>query len=55
MKSKYIKGFFTGTMIGVAAGMLLLPQVSSETRRKIISKGKDLVQNYSRNTIEDQE
>lgn len=54
MKSKYVRGFVAGSMLGITAGMLLLPQVSSETRRKIINKSKDMLQNYTGLKSEDQ-
>ncbi|MGI6706930.1 MAG: YtxH domain-containing protein [Clostridia bacterium] len=54
MKSKYLRGFIAGSMLGMTAGMFLLPQISSETRRKIINKSKDMLHNYTGLKAEDQ-
>jgi len=47
MKNKYMKGFIAGSLIGIGAGMLLLPSVSGEVRRKIVNGGKNVVENMT--------
>ncbi|HHT65618.1 MAG: hypothetical protein ACOX25_10195 [Caldicoprobacterales bacterium] len=42
--SKSIRTFVAGGLLGIAAGMILLPQLEPETRRKIIDKGKDIIE-----------
>jgi gas vesicle protein len=45
--NKYMRGFVVGSMIGVAAGMLLLPQMDGSTRKKVMRTGKGMVENAS--------
>jgi gas vesicle protein len=40
---KRFRTFIAGGLLGIAAGMILLPQLEPETRRKIISKGKEML------------
>lgn len=46
-KSKYMRGFIMGGIVGMAAGVLLLPQMDNSTKRKILNRGANLVQNAS--------
>jgi gas vesicle protein len=42
--SKSFRTFVAGGLLGIAAGMILLPQLEPETRKKIISKGKNMIE-----------
>lgn len=44
MSGKLMKGLTTGAIIGAAAGMLLMPELDRNTRRRIKKSGK-LVRN----------
>lgn len=44
---KSIRTFVAGGLLGIAAGMILLPQLEPETRRRIIGKGKDIIEDAS--------
>lgn len=54
MKNHSIKYFVASSLFGIAAGMILLPQLEPETRKKIVSKGKDIMEDTS-NMISGQE
>lgn len=43
MKSKYIKGFIAGSMLGVAAGMLLMPEINTDMRKRVMDAGKNMM------------
>jgi gas vesicle protein len=45
--SKYMRGFVIGSMVGVAAGMLLFPQMDGKTRKRMIKTSKGMVENAS--------
>lgn len=42
-----MRGFIAGGLVGMAAGMLILPQMDSKTRRRLLNKGADMVQSAS--------
>lgn len=52
MGNKYFRGFMVGAMVGVAAGMLLLPQLNVSTRRRIIQASQK-VMNKAGDTVND--
>ena len=41
--NKYMRGFVAGGIIGITAGVLLMPQMNTKTRKKILNKGMDMV------------
>ncbi|MGE0588437.1 MAG: YtxH domain-containing protein [Cyclobacteriaceae bacterium] len=41
-KAKVLGGFILGSVAGVAAGMLLAPRSGRKTRKKLISKSKEM-------------
>jgi gas vesicle protein len=41
---KTIRSFMIGGLMGIAAGMILMPQLEPETRKKILDRGKDMVE-----------
>jgi len=47
MKKYSLKCFVAGGLLGIAAGMILLPQLEPETRKKIMDKGKDIIEDTS--------
>ncbi|MDD3465252.1 MAG: YtxH domain-containing protein [Candidatus Cloacimonetes bacterium] len=46
--SKSFRTFVAGGLLGIAAGMILLPQLEPETRRKIIGKGKNIIEDAAK-------
>lgn len=44
---KTIRSFVVGGLMGIAAGMILMPQLEPETRKKILDRGKDMVEDAS--------
>ncbi|HHU48158.1 MAG: YtxH domain-containing protein [Caldicoprobacterales bacterium] len=42
--NKSFRTFIAGGLLGIAAGMILLPQLEPETRKKIIGKGKNIIE-----------
>lgn len=48
MRGRFITGITAGTLIGVAAGMIMSPQVDRSTRRRIRRSGR-----YMRDMAED--
>ncbi|HHY82280.1 MAG TPA: YtxH domain-containing protein [Clostridiales bacterium] len=47
MRKFSIRSFVAGGLLGIAAGMILMPQLEPETRKKIIEKGKDIMEDAS--------
>jgi gas vesicle protein len=47
MKKYSMRSFVIGGLMGIAAGMILMPQVEPETRKKILNKGADMVEDVS--------
>lgn len=52
MGNKYFRGFMMGAMIGVAAGMVILPQLNASTRKRIMQTGQKMV-NKAGDTVGD--
>ncbi|MCY6370952.1 YtxH domain-containing protein [Clostridium ganghwense] len=48
MKAKFIRGMTTGAIIGVTAGMLLVPQMNRSTRKRLRRGSRNML-----NTAED--
>lgn len=44
--NKYLKGFIAGSMVGIAASMLLMPDRDSDMRRKLLN-GKSIMDSAS--------
>lgn len=44
MANRYMRGFMMGSLMGVAAGMLLMPQVDAQTKRKMMHRGMEMVE-----------
>lgn len=44
MSNRYMRGFMIGSLMGVAAGMLLMPKVDLQTKRKIMHRGIEMVE-----------
>ena len=44
MRGKFIKGITTGALIGIAAGMLIAPDLNRNTKRKI-RRSRHLISN----------
>ncbi len=44
MSNGYMRGFVIGSLMGIAAGMLLMPQVDEQTKKKIVHRGMDMVE-----------
>lgn len=43
MNNKYLKGMAIGSMIGIAAGMLLMPQMGNDIRNRLMNGGKSVM------------
>lgn len=52
MKTGFAKTMFTGAMVGMAAGMLLLPELDHGTKRRIRKSGK-ILRNRAENMYDD--
>ncbi|AEE96036.1 YtxH domain-containing protein [Mahella australiensis] len=52
MGNKYFRGFMMGAMIGVAAGMVILPQLNASTRKRIAQTSRKMV-NKAGDTVGD--
>ncbi len=44
--NKYLRGFIAGSMVGIAASMLLMPDKDSDMRRKLLN-GKNIIDSAS--------
>lgn len=42
-----MRSFVIGGLMGIAAGMILMPQVEPETKKRIINKGAGIVEDVS--------
>ncbi|NLU37040.1 MAG: YtxH domain-containing protein [Clostridiales bacterium] len=42
--NKSFRSFVAGGLLGIAAGMIFLPQLDQGTRKKIIKRGKDVIE-----------
>ena len=42
MKGRFVSGLTTGIILGAAAGLMVLPQMDSKTRRKVCRTSKKL-------------
>ncbi|MGI6114079.1 MAG: YtxH domain-containing protein [Mahellales bacterium] len=47
MASKYLRGFMTGAIVGIAAGMYFLPRLNSNIRNNIDRPGSKFLNNMS--------
>lgn len=47
MKKYSMRSFVIGGLVGIAAGMILMPQLEPETRKKILDRGKEMVEDAS--------
>lgn len=47
MSHKYVRSFMIGSLVGIAAGMILMPPVNEETKRRIVDRGMDMAENAS--------
>jgi len=45
--NKSFRCFVAGGLLGIAAGFILQPQLDQGTKKKIIDKGKDIIEDAS--------
>ncbi|MCY6355086.1 YtxH domain-containing protein [Clostridium sp. ZS2-4] len=43
MNGKFVRGITTGAIIGVTAGMMMAPQVSRSTRKRMKKNGRNML------------
>ncbi|MGI6188217.1 MAG: hypothetical protein GX041_05845 [Clostridiales bacterium] len=41
--NKYLRGFIAGSMMGIAAGILFMPNRNGEVKKKVFGNGKNIV------------
>ena len=47
MKKYSMRSFVAGSLLGIAAGMILMPQIEPETRKRILDRGADMAEDIS--------
>ena len=47
MKKYSMRSFVIGGLMGFAAGMVFMPQIEPETRKKILNRGMDMAEDVS--------
>lgn len=52
MSRKYVRSFVIGGLMGIAAGMILLPKMNEETKDRLTGMGVELFENAARRTPE---
>jgi gas vesicle protein len=46
-RSRYMRGFLAGSLLGIAAGVFLMPHLDKGLGKRIVNSGRSIVDNAS--------